>query len=69
MAEYSAEVRRQLNYLASNPNGYTTMTNEDIQNVLLTSGGNILACGRLYDYVVTPIGVGVSKVTLKLTHP
>lgn len=63
------EQSRQLNFLAGNPQGLTTMKDSDIETLLLETGGNMLACGSLYDFVVTPIGAGVSKVTLKLTNP
>lgn len=64
----SPEVARQLNHLAGIPSSHVTMADRDIQAMLLETGGNMLACGRLYDFVVTPIGAGVSKVTLKLTY-
>lgn len=64
------ETHRQLNYLAGCPNfGHTTMKTEDVQAMLLETGSNMLACGRLYDFVVKDIGAGVSKVSLTLTHP
>jgi hypothetical protein len=65
----SAEQRRQLNFLAAIPNGSTTMTRADLKTILLETGGNMLACGRLYDIVAKDIGAGVYKVTLALTHP
>jgi len=63
------ETRRQLNFLAGCPGGSTTMTYEDLRAVLLSTGGNMLACGRLYDIVGKPLGAGVYKVTLTPTHP
>jgi len=63
------EQHRQLNFLAGMPCGHTTMTHDDLRTVLLETGGNMLACGRLYDIVSKPIGAGVYKVSLSLTHP
>jgi hypothetical protein len=63
------EVHRQLNHLAGIPSSHVTMKDSDIQAMLLETGGNMLACGRLYDFKVTPVGAGVSKVTLQLTNP
>jgi hypothetical protein len=63
------EVNRQLNFLAACPSGTTTMDRTDAKTLLLETGGNMLACGRLYDFVVNDIGAGVCKVSLTLTHP
>lgn len=64
-----AEVHRQLNFLASMPGGTTTMTAEDLRELLLETGGNMLACGRLYDFAPEHLGAGVYRVSLRLTHP
>lgn len=37
--------------------------------MLLETGGNVFACGRLYDFVVKDLGTGICKITLTLTHP
>lgn len=65
----SPEVNRQLNFLAGMPGGHTTMTRKDVKELLLETGGNMLACGRLYDIVAKDIGAGVYRVSLTLTHP
>lgn len=63
------ELHRQLNFLASMPSGTTTMNRKDTHEMLMETGGNMLACGRLYDIVAKDIGAGVYKVSLTLTHP
>lgn len=63
------EQHRQLNFLAACPAGSTTMEHNDLKSVLLETGGNMLACGRLYDIQAKPIGAGVYKVTLSPTYP
>lgn len=63
------EQHRQLNFLAGMPSGHTTMTREDLRTVLMETGGNMLACGRLYDIVGRDIGAGVYRVSLTPTHP
>lgn len=64
------EIHRQLNVLCASPDwASVTMKTKDVQTLLLETGGNTLACGRLYDFVVKDIGAGVSKVSLTLTHP
>lgn len=64
------ETHRQLNVLANNPDfACTTMKTEDARVMLLEMGGRMLACGRLYNFVIRDIGAGVSEVSLTLTHP
>lgn len=63
------EQHRQLNYLATVPAGSITMKHDDLQTVLLETGGKMLACGMLYNFDAKPIGAGVYRVTLALTHP
>lgn len=62
------EVKRQLNYLAAVPSGSCTMSREDAKAMLLDTGGNMLACGRLYNFDVKNIGAGVCRVTLTPTN-
>jgi hypothetical protein len=45
----------------------TTMDKKDLREVLLSTGGFILACGHLYDIKSRHLGVGIYKVWLKLT--
>ena len=63
------EQSRQLNYLAGCPSGTTTMTESDLQQVLLETGGNMLACGRLYNIKSLHLGVKVYRVSLELANP
>lgn len=63
------EVHRQLNFLAACPAGTTTMDRKDAKALLLETGGNMLACGRPYDFVVMDIGAGVCKISLTPTNP
>lgn len=64
----SPEVSRQLNFLAACPVGSTTMSHKDTHEALMETGGNMLACGRLYDIVAKDIGASVYKITLKLSN-
>lgn len=64
------EQHRQLNFLASGPRyGHTTMTKDDLRTILMETGGNMLACGSLYDIVAKPLGAGVYRVSLTLSNP
>lgn len=63
------ELHRQLNFLAGCPIGTCTMDRADAKAMLLETGGNMLACGSLYDFVVKDIGAGVCKVSLTLSNP
>lgn len=65
----NAEQHRQLNFLAAMPRGHTTMTKDDLKTILMETGGNMLACGTLYDIVAKPLGAGVYRVSLTPTHP
>lgn len=60
----NSEVNRQLNFLAGMPGGHTTMKHGDAQSMLLETGGNMLACGTLYDFVLKDLGAGVYRVSL-----
>jgi hypothetical protein len=65
----TSESHRQLNFLASMPMGHTTMLRKDVQEILLETGGNMLACGRLYNIKAKDIGAGVYRVSLELANP
>ena len=69
MTKWTDEARRAANFLCSTPAyGSTTLLTEDLQSLLLNSGGNLMACGGLYDIVVQPLGAGVSRVSLRRTN-
>ena len=65
----NSETTRQLQFLASMPAGNTTMRRKDVEDMLIETGGNMLARGSLYDFVVKEIGAGVCRISLTLTHP
>lgn len=65
----NAEIARQLQFLAAMPTGSVVMKDFNIQTMLIETGGNMLARGSLYNFVVTPIGVECSRVTLALANP
>lgn len=43
----------------------TVMTHEDLKELLLETGGTIIASGRLYDIESKLLGAGIYRVTLK----
>jgi len=45
----------------------TVMEKADLKELLLSTGGSIIANGSLYDIVSKDIGAGVYKVTLSKT--
>ena len=45
-----------------------TMDKKDLREVLLNTGGSIIANGRLYDITPKHLGAGVYKVTLKRSN-
>lgn len=65
----SPETSRKLNFLCGCLGGSVTMTTKDCEELLLETGGNCLAQGRLYNFKVQHIGVGVQRVTLELANP
>lgn len=66
----SPEIHRQLNFLCGMPDyGNTTMDRKDTHELLMDTGGCVLACGRLYNIVAKDIGAGVYKVSLTLASP
>ena len=42
-----------------------SMNRKDLRELLLETGGSIIACGRLYDIKNRSLGAGVYRVTLK----
>jgi hypothetical protein len=47
----------------------TTLAAEDTREILLATGGWIMACGYSWDICAKDIGAGVCKVTLKKRCP
>ena len=45
-----------------------TIDRKGLKELLLNTGDNIIACGRLYDIVTKHLGAGVYKVSLKLKN-
>jgi len=45
-----------------------TMDRKDLKEILLETGGNIIACGVLYDIETKSLGADVYRVFLKRTH-
>ena len=43
----------------------TTMEESDLKEVMLATGGEILACGQLWNVCTNHLGAGVYKVFLK----
>lgn len=42
----------------------TTMDTKDLKELLLETGGRVIACGRLFDIKSKNLGAGVYRVTL-----
>jgi hypothetical protein len=43
-----------------------TMDTKDLKELLLSTGGQVLACGRLYEIKTKHLGAGVYRVWLSL---
>jgi hypothetical protein len=64
----SPAAEKVLQFLASCPAGTTTETRGVVREILLETGGNMMACGSLYDIDAKLLGAGVYKLSLKRTH-
>lgn len=63
------DAKRALNYLAGYPPGHTTLLRKDTTELLIETGGNMLACGSLYNFKVVDIGADVCRISLELANP
>jgi len=63
------DARRCLEYLASCPCGITSTASKVVRRIMLDTSGRLLAQGRMYDIIATPLGGGVSRLTLRRVHP
>ena len=62
-------IRGHLNFLASTGQyANTTMEKDDLRELLLQTGGTLMARGYLYNIVSKPIGAGVYRVTLEVAN-
>ena len=60
---------RLLNFLASSPNGYDTITKRELKDLLLTTGGQIMCRGELRDIVSKHLSAGVYRASTKRLEP
>lgn len=65
----SKESTQALHFLASMPIGNTTLDKADLRELLLFTGGDMFAQGRLYNIKSEDLGADVFRVTLELMHP
>ena len=63
------EARRVLNFLASLPSGNSTVGKRDAHDILLETGGIMIARGDLYNIVAKHIGAGVYLIYLEIANP
>lgn len=59
------ESHRIINFLAGMPSGNSTITKEQLKEILLSTGGWMMACGRMYDIESKHLGAGIYKIFLK----
>lgn len=67
--DWTQEATNAANFLASLPTGNTVLKKNDLRSLMLNTGGNLLARGRLYDIVSRSLGAGVYRVNLRATNP
>lgn len=62
----SPEVTRALNFLASMPlHGHTTVERPALKEIMLQTGGTMMACGQRWEIVKKYLGAGVYRLSLK----
>lgn len=62
-------IEQHLNFLASTPDlGNTVMEKDELRELLLQTGGSMMARGCLYNIVSEHLGAGVYRVSLKRTN-
>lgn len=54
-----------LNFLASMPIGHATADKETLKEIMIITGGQLMACGYLYEIKHKHLGGGVYRVYLK----
>lgn len=59
------EANKVLDFLASMPTGHTTTTKAIVREVLLATGGQMMACGELFNIKPKRIGAGVYELRLE----
>ena len=63
--EIGLEAQHILNHLAGNPQFASASTERAVvKSIMLSTSGEAMACGILWDIVARPLGGGVFKLTL-----
>lgn len=61
-----SEANGILSYLAGMPSGNATASSRAVvREIMLSTGGRLLACGYDHDIVSKPLGGGVYRITLR----
>lgn len=61
---WTTEAKKAANFLASMPQGRTTLLKPDLRALLYETGGVLMACGSMYDIKAEHLGAGVHRVKL-----
>lgn len=65
----SPEATQILQHLARHPGAHAVAERKTAKEILLETGGNMLALGRLYDIICKDIGAGVYRLSLAPPEP
>lgn len=61
-----SEANQILNALAKNPRGVATASSRRVvREIMLQTGGRMLACGQDHDVISKSLGGGVYRITLR----
>ena len=66
--QVSKESIRVMQFLAGTPVGTTTVNETQLHEIMMQTGGNMLACGSLYNIEAKLLGAGVYKLSLSRTN-
>lgn len=65
----AAVAQRTLNFLASMPEGVTTVTRKVVRAIMLATDGQMMVAGHLREVKATPLAGGVYRVRLEKWKP
>lgn len=64
------EVTTSINFLCSaGPHANTAVSSKVADQIMLTTGGNVLSGGRLHNIVCRKLSPGTCRLTLELANP
>lgn len=64
---FTDEISKAINHLCLNPKHATTVVDKlHAQRIMLSTSGQLMACGSLWEIVLKDLGADIFRVSLKL---